>query len=77
MFGLPHKVIGMTLFALTVFLTEDKDKVSSAVFEICIQMGHETDEATLHGRALLWPVCYVSQRRENLKAGLELQRIIF
>lgn len=45
------------------------------MFEIGIQMCHETDEATLYGRALLWPVCYISQRRENLKAGLELQCI--
>lgn len=63
--------------ALTIFFTEDKDEVSSAVFEIRIQMCHETDEATLHGCALLWPVGYVSQRRENLNPGLELQRIIF
>lgn len=63
-------LLGFALFARTIFFTEDKDEVGSAVFEIRIQMCHEADEATLHGRALLRPVGYVSQRRENLKPGI-------
>lgn len=42
--------------ALTIFLAEDKDEVSCAVFDVCIQMSHETDQAALHRGAFLWPV---------------------
>lgn len=44
------------MLARTIFLAEDKDEVSGTVLDICIQMSHETDQATLHGGALLWPV---------------------
>lgn len=46
----------MGMSGLTIFLAEDKDEVSSAVLEVCIQMSHETDKTTLHCGALFWPV---------------------
>lgn len=42
--------------ALTIFLAEDKNEVSSTVFDICVQMSHETDQTTLHSGAFLWPL---------------------
>lgn len=63
----PKKVI---VSAPTIFLAEDKDEVSRTVFEICIQMSHETDQATLHCGAFLWPLRCIFQRRQNLMKGI-------
>lgn len=54
------------MLAHTIFLAEDKDEVSGTVLDICIQMSHETDEATLHGGALLWPMWNISKGRQDL-----------
>lgn len=54
------------MLARTIFLAEDKDEVSGTVLDICIQMCHETDQATLHGGALLWPMWDVCKGRQDL-----------
>lgn len=61
-----HPQWKVVMSALTIFLAEDKEEVSSAVFDICIQMSHKTDQPTLHSGPFLWPVCRVSQRRQDL-----------
>jgi len=57
----------------TVFFAEDEDEVGSAVLEVGVQVGHEADQAALHRGALLRSEGRVSQRRQDLTAGINNQ----
>lgn len=54
------------IMKFTIFLAEDKEEVSGAVFDVCVQMSHETNQAALHCGAFLWPLWDISQRRKDL-----------